>query len=105
MASGSFLAHLLGAVWHSGREGHPESRIELAGRADHGFPTSLPVIVGIAAALAVIGCAAVVHGRIRGRTEGASATWFLLLPPVAYLLQEIAERLLHARGVPVHPCT
>lgn len=98
MAAGSFTARALSFVCvpHGSAERGNETAERLHAGA-HGFPWA-PVI-GIVAALLVVSlithCVSLVVQR-PGRTLSASA--FFWLPPLAFLGQEIAERLLHTEA-------
>lgn len=59
-------------------------------------PGLAPLLIGIAAAALVLAVA----GRFRRREPGGSAAWFAAFPALAYVLQEVAERALHAQLFP-----
>jgi hypothetical protein len=73
MAAGCLAAHSL--AYH----------LTSASDAGHGYLTFAPLIVGLLAAVAVVGVLR------RGRSR--SPLWFAALPPLAFVVQEHAERL------------
>ena len=87
----SFLAHAM-ASGPGGRAIDGDG-LERAPVAETGL---VPLVIGIAAATAVLA----IVGRIRRRGTGVSAIWFGAFPVIAYLLQETAERALHAQLFP-----
>jgi hypothetical protein len=65
--------------------------------AVHGYLNFAPQFLGIC--LAALGLALVL--RVSGRLQGRPAAWpFALIPPLAFLAQELIERL--AAGLPAH---
>ena len=98
MAAGSLAAHSLSYVFVSARAG--EGGGEASERASTGSASYLVLFVGILAATAVVAVTArLLLGR-RRRGPGVSPGWFFVLPPLAFALQEFAERLLRAEAVP-----
>lgn len=55
---------------------------------------ALPPLIGPLGGLLLIGCVWLV------RRGTVSSPWFVLVPPIAFGLQELAERLLHVGSVP-----
>ncbi len=56
----------------------------------HGYLRYMPVLVALAGSLLVVALAL----RIAGRLPGRPAAWpYALVPPLAYAVQEVAERL------------
>jgi hypothetical protein len=98
MAAGSFGAHALGLALAGS---HDESLSE-RGSEPAGLLGLLPVVAGITLALALVALLVSVRG---GRRRGVSAAWFFVLPPVAWALQELAERLIHAEAFPFSTVT
>jgi hypothetical protein len=101
MVLGSLAAHLLSA-------GFAGARAETAGdggadeavvRAGSGFAPHAVQALGIVAALV---CAAVATRLIGRSRRGASPLVFLVLPPLAFSLQELFERVLRAEAAPFH---
>jgi hypothetical protein len=107
MVAGSVAAHSLGSALVASRVSATADRdggVEVARRLDHGFVTSLPLFAGMVIALVLVVLGPRIHRRLRGDARpGASPASFLLLPPLAYTLQEVAERLLHAESFPFNP--
>jgi len=98
MAAGSLAAHSLSYVFVSARAG--EVGGEASERASTGSASYLVLFVGILAATAVVAVTArLLLGR-RRRGLAVSPGWFFVLPPLAFALQEFAERLLRAEAVP-----
>ena len=63
----------------------------------HGYLTFTPLFLAACVALVV----AALGMRVTGRLQGHPAAWpFALLPPLAFLAQELVERL--AAGLPAH---
>lgn len=105
MVGGSVAAHSLGSILVASRTPvESDGGVELATRVDHGYVTSLPVVGGLVIALVLVAVGLSIRDRLRGDGHrGASPTSFLLLPPLAYSLQEIVERLLHTESYPFNP--
>lgn len=99
MAAGSLAAHALTYPLVAARAegGHQES----AERSSTGLASHSVLALGIVAAL--LGAVGVgwLIARLRGRSgSGTSPGLFFSLPPLAYSLQELIERLLHAEAAP-----
>src|SRR5712691_877246 len=103
MAAGSFAAHALSYVVAGTRAGggvdgeiHGASERTSAGVAGHSvLPVGLLVALGIGAGTAwLVGCA---RGK---RGQGASPWLFFALPPLAFSVQELIERLVNAEVAP-----
>jgi len=107
MVAGSLAAHSLGSMVVAARASAPvdaDGSAELAPRVDHGSVTILPVLVGLVTALVLVAVGLRIYRSVRGATHtGASPESFLLLAPLAYVLQEFAERLLHAESFLFNP--
>jgi len=107
MVAGSLAAHSLGSMLSATRIStvvDADGGAELAPRVDHGYVTILPVLVGLVTALVLVAMGLRIYRRVRGDNHtGASPESFLLLPPLAYALQEVAERLLHAESFLFNP--
>jgi hypothetical protein len=107
MAAGSVAAHSLGSALVASRVSattDQDGGVDVAGRLDHGYVTSLPLLAGLVSALVLVALGLRIYRRLRGDAHsGAPPASFLLLPPLAYTLQEVAERLLHAESFPFNP--
>jgi hypothetical protein len=89
LLASSQLAHLLAY-----RAVYPEAHVRAAAllRTGHGYLTALPLVLGIAGAIALLALAAAVLDAARGRPVRDLPAWaFALLPPLAYVLQEFLE--------------
>jgi hypothetical protein len=96
MAAGSLAAHSLSYLFVSARVS--ESGAEVSERASSGGAGYLVLFVGIFAATTVVaGGAALLVGR---RRSVLSPWLFFILPPLAFALQELSERLLHSEAFP-----
>jgi hypothetical protein len=69
-------------------------RAHLLEQTGHGYFAYMPMAIGVASALAILGfAAAVVAGVRRGRPGHLAPTWLVaLLPPLAFVVQEHFER-------------
>jgi hypothetical protein len=104
MAAGSFAAHALAYVvvgtraeGVAGADGdiHGASERTSAGIAAHSVvPVGLLVALGIGAGTAWL------VGRTRGKSRGVSPWLFFALPPLAFSVQELVERLVNAEAAP-----
>jgi hypothetical protein len=101
MAAGSLAAHSLSYLFVAARPA--EATVEMTERASTSDASYLVLVLGVLAAMGVIALAArIVLGRGRRRGAAVSPWWFFVLPPLAFALQELAERLLHAESFPFH---
>jgi hypothetical protein len=98
IAAGSVSAHVLGSILFAGSASEPVA--DEATRASGGYLAQLPVLIGVLVALALVGLGANAYGARRPRTGGIAPAWFLLLPPFSFMVQELAERMLHAESAP-----
>ena len=89
MVLASVMTHLAAAGEASGAAGRE------AGEAAERGAVLVPPVVGPLGALLLLGLV----WLIRRRTLGPA--WFLLLPPVAFAIQELTERLSHAQSLPL----
>lgn len=101
MAAGSLAAHSIGAVLVGARLS------EAAGEAAEGHARTAgsPWLLALGL-LAAIGLVAGATRRIVGGRAGTGqrlAGWLLLLPPLAFAVQELAERLAHTESAPFSP--
>jgi hypothetical protein len=94
MVSGSLAAHSLGLIIGDKHTAHRDL-------AEHGGASGLvPPLVALVGALACVWLLRRPFGR---RVPGLGALWFILLPPLAWSLQEGAERLFETESAPFHP--
>jgi hypothetical protein len=103
MAAGSFAAHALSYVFAGG---HVEGVTRVDGdvhgaseRTSVGLAAHLVLPVGLLVALGIGAGTAWLVGRVR-RGRGASPWLFFALPPLAFSLQEVIERLVNAEAAP-----
>lgn len=99
MVAGSVGAHIVARIVTGAHvsEGSRES----AERASTGMAGHTVMLVGIVAALTFVACVMRLVSIIRRRPgSGTSPGFFFVLPPLAFVLQEIVERLLHAEAAP-----
>jgi hypothetical protein len=107
IVSGSMTAHALGSRLFAAHAtpADADAGREVAPRADHGLLTVVPVIAGIVLAIGLVYLAVRLGRRSRpGRAERRSGP-FLLLPLLAFAIQEMAERVVNAEAIlfnPVH---
>ena len=105
MAAGSLAAHALSSLFAGARA---ESTVsteggmhDLADRSNTGFAAHSVLPLGIVLALAGATGVSWLIPRLRGRPrQGATPSLFFTLPPLAFSLQELIERLLHAEAAP-----
>lgn len=97
MAAGTVVAHSVTAVVSSG---HAETGNEGAERTSAGAPAHVTLLLGFTLALVVVWLGRRLLARRRGEP---SAAWFLILPPLAFLFAEVAERVLRSESFPFQP--
>jgi len=93
MLAGSQVAHVVAY-----RLVYPSSHVRLRELVStgHGYMDQLPLVLGIGGAVALISLLVGAADAARGRSLRALPAWaFALLPPAAFVLQEILERSLH----------
>lgn len=93
MLAGSQAAHVLAYRWV-----YPSSQVRLHAllATGHGYMDRLPLVLGIAAAVALVSLLATVLDAARGRSARGLPAWaFALLPLSTFVLQEVLERSLH----------
>jgi hypothetical protein len=99
MAAGSLTAHSLTYLVASARSA--ESVPELPERTSSGDAGYLVLLLGMLAATTLVAAAArLLLGRRCDRGGEPSPWLFFALPPLAFVLQEFSERLLHAEAFP-----
>lgn len=108
MVGGSLSAHALGylALAHtpSTLAADPDVGEEVVTRASHGLSTLTPLFAGLVVALTIVGFCCYLWSSTRGHgMKRIAPAWLLLLPPIAFTVQEIAERLIHAESMPFNP--
>jgi hypothetical protein len=90
---GSQVAHVFAYRWV-----YPSSQVRMHTllSTGHSYMEWLPVVFGIAAAIALVSLVAAVVDAARGRSLRSLPAWaFALLPLATFALQEILERSLH----------
>ena len=93
MLAGSQAAHALAYVWVY-PQAHARLRVLVA--TGHGYLTWLPLLLALGGAAALVALAATAVDAARGRPARAlPALGFALLPPLAFVLQELLELSLH----------
>jgi hypothetical protein len=101
MAAGSLVAHSLSYLFVSARAA--ENGGEMSERTSSGDISYLVLFLGILAATGLVAAIArLLLGRRRRRGVELSPWLFFVLPPLAFALQEFAERLLRAEAFPFH---
>lgn len=93
MLAGSQVAHVLAYRWV-----YPSSQVRLHAlfSTGHGYMDRLPLLLGIAAGVALVSLLAAVVDAARGRSvRGLPAAAFALLPLSTFVLQEVLERSMH----------
>jgi hypothetical protein len=98
MAAGALGAHAAAAWLATTRP--PEAGREVAERASAGVAADSVVVIGLVLALLLGGASVIVDRRRRRSARGVSVGVFFWLPPLAFALQEVAERLLRAEAAP-----
>ncbi|HZT16913.1 MAG TPA: hypothetical protein VFA19_13295 [Gaiellaceae bacterium] len=93
IAGGSQAAHVLAY-----RLVYPSSGVRLHAllATGHGYMARLPLVLAVAAAVALVSLAVAALDAARGRSVRGLPAWaFALLPPAAFVLQEVLERSIH----------
>ena len=93
LLAGSQAAHFLAYRWV-----YPEAHVRLLALAatGHGYLSRLPLVLGIAGAIAAVSLLLSAVDAARGRPARPLPAWaFAFLPPLALVLQEFLERSLH----------
>jgi hypothetical protein len=99
MAAGSLAAHSLSYLAAPARP--TEGGAEMSERASSGQASYLVLFMGILAATTLVAIAArLLLGRLCDRDSDPPPSLFFALPPLAFALQEVSERLLHAEAFP-----
>ena len=99
IVAGSVGAHALSALLATAPA--TEHVGEVAERSSTGTAGYLVVLLGAFGAVAALGTASSTLSLLRRRERrGVSPSLFFWLPPAAYTLQELTERVLHAEAAP-----
>ena len=78
-------------------------RFHVLASTGHGYLSWLPLVLGVAGALGVVGLGAAVADTARGRAVGSlPPAAFAFLPPLAFVLQEVLELSLHTGTIGWH---
>jgi hypothetical protein len=78
-------------------------RVHVLAASGHGYLAWLPLVLGLAGALGAVGLAAAVVDAARGRAVGSLPPLaFAVVPPLAFVLQEVLELSLHSGAVGWH---
>jgi hypothetical protein len=91
--AGSQVAHVLAYRWV-----YPSAHVRLQEllSTGHGYMDRLPLVFGIAAAVAFVSLLVAIADVARGRSLRALPAWaFALLPLLTFVVQEVLERSLH----------
>lgn len=94
MLAGSQVAHVFAYRWV-----YPSSHVRLQALVStgHGYMDRLPLVLGIASAVAFVSLLAAIADTARRRTLRRLSPWaFALLPILTFVVQEVLERSLHA---------
>jgi hypothetical protein len=94
MLAGSQVVHVFAYRWV-----YPSSRVRLHAllSTGHGYMDRLPLVLGVAAAVAFVSLLVAVADAARGRSLRGLPAWaFALLPLLTFVVQEILERSLHS---------
>jgi hypothetical protein len=94
MLAGSQVAHVFAYRWV-----YPSSQVRLHAllSTGHGYMDRLPLVFGVAAAVAFVSLLVAVADAARGRSLRGLPAWaFALLPLLTFVVQEILERSLHS---------
>jgi hypothetical protein len=96
--AGLFLAHELS---YRAVEPHTHERGELLQSTGHGYFSHLPLAAGLGASLLLVAFGLVAARAARGAAAARLRIWpFAVLPPLAFAVQEHAERMVHTGEIP-----
>ena len=96
MAAGVFAAHWFALLFGVVRADHANEGAE---RVSKGAAGDLTLAIGFAAALT---CVALGHRLVTRWRSGPTAGMFLVLPPLAFVFTELAERVFGVESLPFH---
>jgi hypothetical protein len=92
LIAGVLAGHSLGYRW---AVSDPQARAHLLSESGHTYFSYLPLVLAVGLTMAVAALAVRVRSAARGLRVESSPPWLLaLLPPIAFLAQEVLERLL-----------
>jgi hypothetical protein len=91
------VGHSLGYRW---AVADPHARAHLLEESGHEYFSYAPLVIAVGLTLIAAALAARIRAVARGDRMGGSPPWlFALLPPVAFVVQEVTERLIHSGHV------
>jgi hypothetical protein len=91
------VGHSLGYRW---AVADPHARAHLLEESGHEYFSYAPLVIAVGLTLIAAALAARIRAVARGDRMGGSPPWlFALLPPVAFVVQEVTERLIHSDHV------
>jgi hypothetical protein len=97
VVAGMLAGH--GVAWRIEAPDARERAQELAATG-HGYSLNLPLVLGLVSALLIVALALRARAAFRGHSAvDAPSRAFALLPPLAFLLREVAERVVHSGDV------
>jgi hypothetical protein len=97
LIAGVLAGHSLGYRW---AVADPDARAHMLEESGHAYFSYLPLVLAVGLTLAAAALAGRVRSAARGERIGTSPPWLVaLLPPVAFIGQELIERLLHTGHV------
>jgi hypothetical protein len=98
--AGSQAAHVLAYRWV-----YPEAHVRVLTLAStgHGYLAQLPIALGVGGAIALVSLLVVALDAARGRRARPLPAWaFAVLPPLAFVVQEVLELSLHTGTLAWH---
>jgi hypothetical protein len=100
---GMFLAHELA---YRAVEPHTHQRGALLESTGHGYFSHLPFAAGLGASLLLVAIGLIAARAVRGVVAARLRIWpFAVLPPLAFAVQEHAERMVHTGEIPFSTST
>jgi hypothetical protein len=97
LVTGLLAGHSLGYRW---AVSDANARAHLLEESGHAYFSYLPAVLAVLVTLVAWSLANRVRAAARGRRSASSPPWLLaVVPPVAFLAQEVLERLLHTGHV------
>ena len=99
MLAGLFAGHLLG---YQLAISDPHVRADALAHSGHSYFAYVPLALAVSLGVLLVGLALQAGAGFRGEPRRAVASpLIVLLPPIAFVVQEISERLLHNGHVPL----